>query len=85
MVLNAAVSAEGGAASGPTVFPELNELLAELVARVESILGDNVVGVYLVGGFALGAGDLQSDCDFIVVIEQRVIGGAGAAASGVPR
>ena len=71
-MLNAAVSTERGAASGPTVFPELNELLEELVARVESVLGANLVGVYLVGGFALGAGDLQSDCDFIVVIEQRV-------------
>ena len=70
--MNAAVPAEEGAASAPTVFPELNELLAELVARVEAILGDNVVGTYLVGGFALGGGDLQSDCDFIVVTEARV-------------
>jgi hypothetical protein len=30
--------------SPPTVFPELNDLLAELVVRVESILGDNLVG-----------------------------------------
>jgi predicted nucleotidyltransferase len=60
------------AASAPTVFPELNELLAELVASVESILGENLVGTYLVGGFALGGGDLQSDCDFLVVTEGRV-------------
>jgi hypothetical protein len=32
--------------SPPTVFPELNDLVAELVARVESILGDNLVGAY---------------------------------------
>jgi hypothetical protein len=64
-----------GAASPPTAFPELNELLAELVARVESILGDNFVGAYLTGSFALGAGDLHSDCDFLVVTEERVTAG----------
>ena len=66
------MSTEREEASTPTVFPELNELLAELVARVESILGGNLVGAYLVGGFALGGGDLQSDCDFVVVTEKRV-------------
>src|SRR6266567_4372763 len=56
----------------PTVFPELNELLGELVARVESILGANFVGAYLTGSFALGAGDPHSDCDFLVVTQDRV-------------
>jgi predicted nucleotidyltransferase len=70
-MLNAAMSPEQRATT-PTVFVELNELLAELVARVESILGDNLIGAYLVGGFALGGGDLQSDCDFVVVTDERV-------------
>jgi predicted nucleotidyltransferase len=61
-----------GVVSRPTVFPELNELLGELVARVESILGDNFVGAYLTGSFALGAADIHSDCDFLVVTEDRV-------------
>jgi hypothetical protein len=61
-----------GTGSPPTVFPDLNELLQELVARVESILEENLVGAYLVGSFALGGGDLQSDCDFLVVTEARV-------------
>ena len=56
----------------PTVFSELNELLEELVARGHSILVDNFVGAYLTGSFALGAGDLHSDCDFLVVTEGRV-------------
>ena len=56
----------------PTVFPDLNELLQEFVACVESTLGENFVGAYLVGSFALGGGDLQSDCDFLVVTEARV-------------
>jgi len=73
--LNAVVSAARGAARPPTVFPELNELLGELVARVESILGDNFIGAYLTGSFALGAADLHSDCDFLVVTEDRVTAG----------
>ena len=72
VMLNLAVSTEPRAASAPTAFPDLNELLAELVVRVESILGDNLVGAYLVGGFALGGGDLQSDCDFVVVTGEQV-------------
>jgi predicted nucleotidyltransferase len=72
VMLNAVVSTAQGAASPPTVFPELNELLAELVARVESILGDSFVSAYLTGSFAPGGADLHSDCDFLVVIEDRV-------------
>ncbi len=45
-MLNAVVSTREGAASPPTVFPELNELLGELVARAAAILGDNLVGAY---------------------------------------
>jgi len=72
LLLNSAVTTLGGATSPPTPFPELNELLAELVARVESFLGDNFVGAYLTGSFALGAGDLHSDCDFLIVIDDRL-------------
>ena len=61
-----------GLPSAPTAFPELNGLLDEVVARVKSILGENFVGAYLVGSFALGAGDIHSDCDFLVVTEVPV-------------
>jgi predicted nucleotidyltransferase len=54
-------------AGSVTPFLELNELLGDLVGRVESILGDNLVGAYVIGSFALGAGDLSSDCDFLLV------------------
>ncbi len=50
-----------------TPFRELNELLARFVARVSSILGVDLVGVYLTGSFALGGGDAASDCDFLTV------------------
>jgi len=72
MMFNGAMSTAHEAASPPTMFPELNELLGELVARVQSILSDNFAGAYLTGSFALGAGDLHSDCDFLVVTEDRV-------------
>jgi hypothetical protein len=55
-----------GAATA-TQFPELNELLVSFVDRIRSILGGNLVGVYLTGSFALGGGDAASDCDFLAV------------------
>lgn len=57
-----------------TPFPDLNELLTDFVGRVQSILDANLVGVYLVGSFALGGGDAASDCDFLVVTTGRVGG-----------
>jgi Domain of unknown function (DUF4111) len=56
----------------PTSYPELNALLAELVARLGAILKEDLLGGYLTGSFALGAGDPTSDCDFIVVTENQV-------------
>ena len=58
----------------PTVFPELNELLAQFITSVQAQLGDNLVGAYLVGSFALRAGDMSSDCDFLVVTADEVTG-----------
>jgi protein-tyrosine-phosphatase len=68
----AGLVAELDAATSWTSFPDLDELLAEVVARVQAILGDDFVGAYLTGSFALGAGDIHSDCDFLVVTERRV-------------
>jgi hypothetical protein len=58
-------------ASGPTQFPELNELLADFVRRVRSALGADFVGAYLTGSFALGGGDAASDCDFLVATARQ--------------
>lgn len=58
----------------PTPFAELNDLLTRFVGRVQSVLDTNLVGVYLVGSFALGGGDAASDCDFLVVTNGRVTG-----------
>jgi hypothetical protein len=56
----------------PTAYPELNEVLAELVAGAGRILGPNFCGAYLQGSFALGDADLHSDVDFMVVTQDEV-------------
>lgn len=55
----------------PTVYPELNAFLDDFVAEVRSTLGSDLVGVYLVGSFALRDGDMSSDCDFLVVMSGK--------------
>lgn len=53
-----------------TPFPELDDLLDALVEGVRSVLGENLVGVYLQGSFAVGGADEWSDADFLVVTER---------------
>jgi hypothetical protein len=55
----------------PTPYAELNEVMAGLVTDVQAILGRTLVGAYLQGSFALGDGDLQSDCDFLFVLQEQ--------------
>ncbi len=51
-----------------TLYPEVNTVLFDLLARVKAILGDRFVGLYLYGSLASGDFNLhQSDIDFIVV------------------
>jgi hypothetical protein len=52
---------------GPTPYDELNDVLEELVSVARRVLADNFIGAYVQGSFAFGAGDLASDCDFLVV------------------
>lgn len=56
----------------PTPYAELNHVLSTLVSRIEEILGNNCVGAYLQGSFAVGDYDLHSDVDFIVVINDEL-------------
>jgi hypothetical protein len=49
-----------------TPFYDLDDLLAELLGHWRRILGENLAGAYVQGSFALGSGDLQSDCDWLV-------------------
>jgi aminoglycoside adenylyltransferase-like protein len=49
-----------------TEFPELNEIVRDLAERAAAILGDNFVGAYLQGSFAVGDADQFSDVDFLI-------------------
>jgi hypothetical protein len=53
----------------PTPYQELNQVLDELVSRIQTILDDNFIGVYLQGSFAVGDYDQHSDVDFIVATQ----------------
>ena len=49
-----------------TPYADLDERIEELLADWRRILGDGLVGAWIQGSFALGAGDLYSDCDWMV-------------------
>lgn len=56
----------------PTAYPELNAVLDELTIGAQAVLGDNLLGVYLQGSFALGDADEHSDVDFLVATREEV-------------
>jgi hypothetical protein len=58
--------------SHPTPYPELNAVLAHLLQGAQQRLGDNFVGAYLQGSFAVGDFTEWSDCDFIIVIRRDI-------------
>jgi len=60
------------ALAGPTPDPEVNALLAQLLASVRAILGDQFVGMYLEGSLATGVFDQDSDVDFVVVTHPEI-------------
>ena len=51
-----------------TGFPELDHVLDRLVAGASAVLGADLVGVYVVGSFALGDADEHSDDDVLVPV-----------------
>ncbi|MFN2114252.1 MAG: aminoglycoside adenylyltransferase domain-containing protein, partial [Anaerolineae bacterium] len=53
-------------------YPELPSVLAELVSGAKGVLGDSLVGVYLVGSLATGDFDMDSDVDFLVVVDREL-------------
>ena len=56
----------------PTPDPELNAVLAHLVGEAKALLGDNFVGAYLQGSFAVGDPTPDSDCDFLIVTRRDI-------------
>ena len=53
--------------AAPTQYADLNGVLRDLVYGVRATLGENFVGAYLQGSFAVGDADEHSDVDFVVV------------------
>lgn len=64
-----------------TPYPEVNRLLDALLPRVQTILGEHFVGLYLSGSLANGDFDRASDVDVIVVTNEEVSGGVFTALS----
>lgn len=57
----------------PTLYDDVNIVLLDLMARIQTILGNQFVGLYLYGSLALGDFDPQtSDIDFIVVSQSEL-------------
>lgn len=54
----------------PTPYADLNIVLRDLVTRVGHVLGDNFVGAYLQGSFAVGDFDIYSDVDFLILLKE---------------
>ena len=65
---HSAAPAGANALASSTPYPELNDVLARLVEGAQQVLGDNFVGAYLQGSFALGDFDEASDVDALIAI-----------------
>ena len=59
----------------PTPYPEVNRLLGEVLAGIQPILGEHLIGMYLDGSLACDTFDQASDIDFVVVTDQDIAGG----------
>lgn len=53
-------------------YPELRDVLRIFAIKVSNCLSDNLIGIYLVGSLATGDFDLNSDVDFLVVINKEL-------------
>lgn len=57
----------------PTPYPDVNAMLHTLLTNAQTVLGDNLLGMYLDGSLALGDFDSQSsDIDFVVVTSDEL-------------
>jgi predicted nucleotidyltransferase len=53
-------------------YPELREVLEIFVRKEKAELGETLLGIYLVGSLASGDFDLDSDIDFLIVLETEL-------------
>ena len=56
----------------PIPDPEINTLLQELLTGIQSVLGGQLIGLYLEGSLAAGGFDQDSDIDFVAVTDREV-------------
>ena len=56
----------------PTPYSDVNEILNLLLSRVQKILGDQFIGMYLFGSLANGDFDQHSDIDVLVVTNAEI-------------
>lgn len=63
----------------PTPYPDVNTLLQELFAGVQTILGSHLTGMYLDGSLTSGDFDQDSDIDYVVVTDTEITGDLFAA------
>ncbi|MEO1290175.1 MAG: aminoglycoside adenylyltransferase domain-containing protein [Chloroflexota bacterium] len=53
--------------------PKLVDVMQVLAEQLEATLGDNFLALYLIGSFAMGAGDEHSDVDFLAITEHDLV------------
>ncbi|MEA2572842.1 MAG: hypothetical protein QOH93_140 [Chloroflexia bacterium] len=59
-----------------TQYPDINELLDDLLGQIRSILGEKLVGLYLYGSLVTGDFDIgASDIDLLAVTSSDIDGG----------
>lgn len=56
----------------PTLFPDLNDVLHDLIRSVQAALGGGFVAACLQGSFAVGGFDRHSDVDFVIAVEDEL-------------
>src|SRR5438128_9317001 len=60
---------------GPTPYEDVNTLLRLLLAKVQTVLREKLVGFYLYGSLSLGDFNPQSsDIDFLIVTTEEISG-----------
>ena len=62
---------------------EVDEVMRALADGARSALGDDLLGLYLVGSHGLGAADEHSDVDFLAITADRLTPGQQAAVEGL--
>lgn len=59
-----------------THYQDINKLLTNLLFRMQNILGEKLVGLYLYGSLATGDFNQNvSDIDLVAVLESEIDGG----------